>query len=103
MSVAELENRLRALKMADPEPGIAARAFEALRLKRHLRLAWSAAAAALLAAALVGRTGSPAPASRVVEVEGVRRIAVPPSPRAVRLAFAERKGLETRLLEGGLR
>lgn len=108
MSVADLEHKLRSLKMADPEPGIAGRALETLRLNRHLKVAWGAAAAALVLAVGVGMSGNPAPvaapAVQVLEVEGVRRVVqARPSPRAIQLAFAERKSLEARLIQGSLR
>ena len=112
MSLDDLEGRLRGLKMADPQPGIAGRALETLRLKRHLRIAWVAAAAALLLAVGVGMSGTPSPtkgpvaAPQVVEIEGVRRVILAearPSPKALAMAFAEKRSLETRLLQGGLR
>ena len=112
MSLDDLEGRLRGLKMADPQPGIAGRALETLRLKRHLRIAWVAAAAALLLAVGVGRSGSPAsshvqgPVAQVVEVQGIRRVILAearPSPRTLATAFHDKRNLETRLLQGGLR
>ena len=112
MSVADLEARLKGLRIVDPEPGIAGRALETLRMKRHLRIAWIAAAAALLLAVGVGRSGTQSPtkgpvaAPQFVEIEGVRQVLVAearPSPEALATAFREKRSLETRLLQGDLR
>ena len=93
--------------MADPEPGIALRALESLRLQRSLRLSWGTAAAAavlVMACSLLNSSQpSPAPMQIPEKLAGLDSILprkvlllamAPPRPDARRILAAHAQAIQ---------